>query len=244
MEKRKRKKTKFHYTVMIVSDSPAKRKKEYSLTTRTGKAVIYLLGIFMVIGLVYGGYSIVPLVDEARMGAGLRLQLSQMAEEKQQLVTENEELKKKVTILSDTVNQKVEAEAVAAAELEEKSLPKGFPLSGTATMQELPELEEGETRDPIVIFLANQGISVISSGSGTVSYVGVDEEYGNVVKVDHGNGYVSVYRCESDSKVQEGDEVLRGTILFEMKENEQKLGYQILLEDVYVDPLEVMEIYG
>lgn len=244
MEIKKRKKTKFHYTVMIVSDSPAKRKKEYSLTTRTGKAVIYLLGIFMVIGLVYGGYSIVSLVDEARMGAGLRIQLGEMAEENQKLVMENEELSKKVTILSDTVNQKMKEEAAAAAEMEEKSLPKGFPLSGTATMEELPELEEGETRDPITVFVANQGISVITSGAGTVSYVGADEEYGNIVKVDHGNGYVSVYRCKSDCKVKEGEEVLRGTILFEMTENEQKLGYHILLNDAYVEPLEVMEIYG
>lgn len=239
METKKKKKKKFHYTVMITSDSAKQGVKKFCVSPIVGKVAVYIVGIVLALEVIYAAFAMMAMSGDRRENTSLHTQIEDLTKQNAKLQFEKDELVGKVSILSDTINQKVEEEAIVAAEIEEKSLPKGFPLGGTATM------EEGENQEiPIAVFIANQGITVIASGNGTISQVGLDEEYGNVVKVDHGNGYVSLYRCESDAKVKEGDEVLRGTILFEMKENEQKLGYQILLNEEYIKPLDIMEIYG
>lgn len=95
----------------------------------------------------------------------------------------------------------------------------------------------------IVVFSAGSGTSVIAAGTGVISSVTEDPDYGYRVVIDHGNGYVSIYRNSSAPKVKEGSDIARGTIIFELSEN-QKVGYQIMLEDEFVDPMDMMEIYG
>lgn len=104
-------------------------------------------------------------------------------------------------------------------------------------------VQEPEPDEFIVVFGAGSGTAVIAAGAGSVRLVTEDEEYGYRVEIDHGNGYVSVYRNESAPKVKEGADIARGTIIFELSDS-QKVGYQILLDDVFIDPMDMMEIYG
>jgi hypothetical protein len=53
-----------------------------------------------------------------------------------------------------------------------------------------------------------------------------------------------MYRNGSKPKVSEGDEVTRATELFNIEEGFEDLGYQITEYDKYIDPLDIMEIYG
>ena len=120
----------------------------------------------------------------------------------------------------------------------ENALPKGFPLSGTATMK---EAEEG---DPMLIFTAAQGINVITTGTGTVISVDVDTEYGNKIVIDHENGYQSVYRNAGTALVKNGESLGKGYILFSIGEDNQQLGYQIMQDGNYIDPMLLIEISG
>lgn len=59
-------------------------------------------------------------------------------------------------------------------------------------------------------FDANTGDPVLSVADGVVSYSGVRSGYGNVVEVDHGNGYVTRYAHNSRLLKQVGDLVRVG----------------------------------
>lgn len=104
--------------------------------------------------------------------------------------------------------------------------------------------EETVTGNPIVIFSAEAGANVVASGNGTVASVTSDIKYGNCVTIDHGNGYVSIYRNQGDALVNEGDTVLRGSILFVVGDDNSLLGYQIKNNDEYVDAEALIDISG
>ena len=59
-------------------------------------------------------------------------------------------------------------------------------------------------------FEADVGDPVLAVGDGVVTYSGVRSGYGNVVEIDHGNGYVSRYAHNSRLMVQVGDLVRGG----------------------------------
>jgi len=61
---------------------------------------------------------------------------------------------------------------------------------------------------------ANRGTPVHASGKGKVIYASYSYGgYGNVVKIDHGNGYVSVYAHMHKIKVSKGQTVERGDLV-------------------------------
>ena len=67
---------------------------------------------------------------------------------------------------------------------------------------------------------------------------------GYLVMIDHDNGYFSVYRNGAKPKVREGDVVTDTTELFSIEEGYEDLGYQIIENESYINPLDFMEIHG
>ncbi len=59
-------------------------------------------------------------------------------------------------------------------------------------------------------FKASVGDPVLTVADGVVSYSGVRSGYGNVVEVDHGNGFVTRYAHNSRNTAQVGDLVRVG----------------------------------
>ncbi len=171
----------------------------------------------------------------------LTIQLGAVTQERDILQSVNAELQDKVAILSDTVNNKVKEEEEREAEIARVYLPTGFPLRGTATYNE--EKTRLDYRE-IAEFVAEPGTSIIATAEGTVSAVEKDKDYGYCVKVDHGNGYVSIYRNGAKPKVEVGDTVTTETELFVIDRGHEALGYQITENNQYIDPLLLMEIYG
>lgn len=157
------------------------------------------------------------------------------------LLTENEELQEKVAILSDTVNSQVQREQERQAEIAQSYVPTGFPLKGTASYSDTETELDG---NPAAIFQASQGTSVIATANGTVSSITGDTEVGYIVMIDHGNGYYSVYRNGARPKVKEGDTVTIMTEIFAIEVGKETLGYQIIENNEYIDPLSLMETYG
>jgi murein DD-endopeptidase MepM/ murein hydrolase activator NlpD len=61
---------------------------------------------------------------------------------------------------------------------------------------------------------AKQGTSVVATGSGTVISPPSDlDGFGNIVAIDHGFGYVSIYACLLKSEVKRGARVSRGDVI-------------------------------
>ena len=161
-----------------------------------------------------------------------------LTDENEALSVENSTLSNKVTVLSETVSKKAATEDAISQETVENALPKGFPLSGSATMEEATE------GDPMLVFTAAAGVNVLTTGTGVVLSVDADTEYGTKIVVDHGNGYCSVYRNNGTALVKAGEELGKGYILFTIGEDNQKLGYQIMKDDAYIDPMSMIDING
>ena len=110
-------------------------------------------------------------------------------------------------------------------------------------------MEDGDVVRPMILFDASDGISVVAAGAGVVSYVEMDNKYGYQVFIDHGNGYTTIYRSGTEPKVKQGDEVARGALLYEMKEDEDNeladiMAYQVMKDGEYIEPTEVLVING
>ncbi len=115
---------------------------------------------------------------------------------------------------------------------------------GETTDESTQEASDTQTGDPIMIITAEEGATVIAAGSGTVSSITADIKYGNVITIEHGNGYLSIYRNSGDSLVHEGDQVARGTTLIVVGSDNTTLGYQIKQGENFIDPETLVEING
>lgn len=195
------------------------------------------IGLLFLSAIIYCYYLTSHILDISEKNKELSVELETVTEQRDLLLNENEELKEKVLILSDTINSKVKAEE----ELAKVYIPTGFPLKGTATYnEENKTLEE----QPYAEFEAVQGTVVIATAEGTVSSIAGDKRSGYIIMVDHGNGYFSVYRNGSKPKVEVGETVTTETELYVIENGKETLGYQIIENNVYIDPLKLMEIYG
>ncbi len=264
MESGKHKK-KIHYTIMIISDSPEEGKTP--LHIRRGLAIAAFSLIFITLAGAVGAalYYSMGLWDAEEKEAELQMQIDRLTQENQELTADNSELSDKVAILSDSVARSEETKAAQEAQEEAKRIPNGFPIAGPAVILESSETaaaapeenaegdgeggaqEEGQAaaqKEPIVVFSAAAGTKIVAAASGVVSSVEDDAEYGYRLRIDHGNGYESIYRSASEPDVREGDEVESGDVLYEMESDEEKLGYQIAQDGVLIDPLDLLEVYG
>lgn len=144
----------------------------------------------------------------------------------------------KIEMLSITIQDQTQQIAELQAQIAEQSVPTDYPLTGSASMTVITD------GDPMVEFTATEGSTVVAAGKGVVTAVEEDEVYGSRVVIDHGNGYVSIYRNKGESQVKAGDEVASGTTLFMVTEDNRQLGYQIKENDVYIDPTTIIAIKG
>lgn len=241
MEEKNKLKRIADYHVLLVPKEESTEAKKFSFSMKPVAAVC--LGIVLIIAIVlfYCYYLSNHLVEANQSVNELREQVEELTQQNDTLTTQNTELNEKVSILSDTVNSKVKEEEEREAELAKAFTPTGFPLKGTASYKEDETSLDGQ---PIAIFEAPQGTGVIATAQGTVSSIAGNDESGYIVMIDHGNGYYSVYRNGSKPKVEEGDEVTTSTELFIIETGHEELGYQIIENDAYIDPLSLMEIYG
>lgn len=159
-------------------------------------------------------------------------------DEKDALQEKIDEQDAKIEMLSITIQDQTQQIAELQAQIAEQSVPTDYPLTGSASMTVITD------GDPMVEFTATEGSTVVAAGKGVVTAVEEDEVYGSRVVIDHGNGYVSIYRNKGESQVKAGDEVVSGTTLFMVSEDNRQLGYQIKENDVYIDPTTIIAIKG
>ncbi|MNM47366.1 Murein DD-endopeptidase MepM [compost metagenome] len=99
-------------------------------------------------------------------------------------------------------------------QLEQNAVPSRMPISNTYITSSF-----GTRADPFgrgagnhkgMDFHARVGDPVMAVADGVVSYSGVKGGYGNVVEIDHGNGYKTLYAHNSRLTVREGSLVRAG----------------------------------
>lgn len=93
---------------------------------------------------------------------------------------------------------------------------------------------------------AAEGTEVYASDSGTVIYAGYNENgYGNLVKIDHGNGYVTYYGHNSQICVTVGQKVEKGDLIALVGSTGRSTGnhchFEIRYNGTALDPAEVIE---
>jgi murein DD-endopeptidase MepM/ murein hydrolase activator NlpD len=118
-------------------------------------------------------------------------------------------------------------------------------LSQDAVPSRVPVLDSyvtsgfGERADPIVgggefhkgiDFSANTGDAVLAVADGVVSFVGERSGYGNVVEIDHGNGYVTRYAHNSRLERHQGELVRAGQEIAKAGSTGRSTGAHVHLE--------------
>lgn len=161
-----------------------------------------------------------------------------LQKEMEALEQEKSSLDRQLRFLGSTYIQVRESEGELREQLEKLSLPTLMPLTGS------PSLELISQGDIICIFTASPGSLVVASGKGEVTEITEDEEYGNRLVIDHGNGYRTVYRNQGTAVVMPGDTVSQGSALFLVGEENTRLGYQMEKDGKLADPMELLEISG
>jgi murein DD-endopeptidase MepM/ murein hydrolase activator NlpD len=108
----------------------------------------------------------------------------------------------------------------------------------------------GERSDPFtgrlafhkgIDFAGREGNSVVAVASGVVTWAGDRYGYGQMVELNHGNGYVTRYAHNAENLVEVGDTVKRGDVIARMGDTGRATGpnlhFEVLQDGRAVDPL-------
>ncbi|MDD6490783.1 MAG: M23 family metallopeptidase [Firmicutes bacterium] len=236
MEQQTKRKSKF--ALLLVTEKEDGTIKQHHISSTVVEVAAAILFVIFVAVICKFVYDTITIKDARKEIVNQIVTINSLTDENEALSVENSTLNSKIAVLSETVSKKAATEDALSQETIENALPKGFPLSGSATMK------ESEDGDPMLIFTASSGINIITTGTGTVASVDADEVYGARIVIDHENGYKSVYRNNGTPLVKNGEELGKGYILFSIGEDNQELGYQIMKDDQYIDPMLLIDING
>jgi len=107
----------------------------------------------------------------------------------------------------------------------------------------------GERSDPFtgraafhkgIDFAGREGNDIVAVASGVVTWAGGRDGYGEMVEVNHGNGYVTRYAHNAENLVSVGHTVKRGDIIARMGDTGRATGpnlhFEVLRDGRAVDP--------
>ncbi len=229
------------YNVLIVPDTGTETVRQFSVNVQVIKTFVAGIALLMIAALLYCVILTRELNESKNNILVLEVQVSDLTRQNEWLITQKAEQKEELTKVSAALDDKVAQEKKRDEEIAKSFIPSGFPLTGKASYNESEKELEG---NPVTWFEAEQGTSVIATAKGTVSSIAGSDTTGYIVMVDHGNGYFTVYRNSAKPEVKEGDDVTTDTELFKIEQWNGKLGYQIIENESYIDPLSLMEING
>ena len=219
---------------------------------KKGSLIMYWLLMLTLIFLVV---NIVLVVSFVRISSDFSSLKNTTTIQNEEYETEIENLQQKVALLAEHVSIENENKSIEEA----KKNPVGIPVSGQAEIINDPEENTESTSEdtgentsfednllnPYTLEISvSKGAKIIATGNGIVSEVKEDDLYGYLVKIDHENGYETVYRYDEEPKIAKGDEVLKGQMIFEVTKLKGTLAYHILYENTYINPFDMIEISG
>jgi len=99
-----------------------------------------------------------------------------------------------------------------------------------------------------VDFAGKAGAEIVAVGAGVVTYSGKRYGYGQMVEIDHGDGYVTRYAHNAENFVNVGDEVRKGQIIAHMGATGRATGpnlhFEVIYEGKSVNPLKYIRASG
>ena len=128
-------------------------------------------------------------------------------------------------------------------------MPVGKPVPGTISSK------YGRRADPLnkkkafhegVDIRGKRGDKVRTTASGTVLKAFKNGSFGNYVKIDHGNGYQTIYAHMQNYLVRKGEKVKQGDVIGQVGSSGRSTGphlhYEIHLHNKHVDPTRFMKV--
>jgi murein DD-endopeptidase MepM/ murein hydrolase activator NlpD len=159
-----------------------------------------------------------------------------------------------VVSMIDDLNRRVDTRSAQLSALENVAL--GRQLSAEIKPSGRPVREGyissyfGERMDPFngeeafhkgIDFASDAGQDVVAVASGIVTWSGPREGYGNLVEVNHGNGFVTRYAHAARTLVAVGDEVERGQAVAVVGSTGRSTGphvhFEVLRDGRQIDPM-------
>jgi murein DD-endopeptidase MepM/ murein hydrolase activator NlpD len=119
-------------------------------------------------------------------------------------------------------------------------IPMGTPIEGWATKGFSINSPQFGGTHPGIDFAAKIGTKVKATADGKVILASWDDMYGNLVAIDHGNGYVTYYGHNLKNLVTVGDSVHRGEVIAlsgsSGRSSAPHLHYEIRKDGTPIDP--------
>jgi hypothetical protein len=152
--------------------------------------------------------------------------------------------------LSDRERQmRVLEDLLLAGRLEKEIRPSGWPISGGYITSGFGVRTDPFTgmRDyhPGIDFAAPEGSQVMAVAAGIVTQAGESNGYGNLVEIDHGNGYVTRYGHNERLLVRVGDRVRKGQAVALIGSTGRSTGphvhFEVVLNGNIVNPEQYIE---
>jgi len=151
--------------------------------------------------------------------------------------------------LEKTINEKIEQIKIQKAEEERiNSMPEVngiklayVPVTGTITSRYGVSSRIRSSNHTGLDIATASGKPIKVAASGTVTYADYKGSYGNVVKVDHGNGLETWYAHTSKMYVTEGQHVEAGEVIAAVGSTGNSTGPHLHLgvrvDNKYIDPM-------
>ncbi|MFQ3230475.1 M23 family metallopeptidase [Reinekea sp.] len=96
-----------------------------------------------------------------------------------------------------------------------------------------------------VDFAGKDGSTIVSVASGVVTWAGERYGYGNLVEINHGNGYVTRYAHAKEVLVEVGDVIKKADVIALMGSTGRSTGphvhFEVLLQGKSVDPAKYID---
>ena len=140
-------------------------------------------------------------------------------------------------------------DVIMRSELKKEARPAGRPIDkgwissyyGKRTGPFSGKIEMHKGMD----FAGKKGSNVKAVASGVVTWSGERYGYGNLVEINHGNGYVTRYGHNEAIVVKVGDSVERGQTISKMGSTGRSTGphvhFEVLLNDRQIDPIRFVQ---
>jgi murein DD-endopeptidase MepM/ murein hydrolase activator NlpD len=132
--------------------------------------------------------------------------------------------------------------------LDSNSTPAGIPAPGYISSRyggRNDPFGRGRAHHQGIDIDANSGDPVTAAAEGVVSFSGVRGGYGNVVEIDHGNGYKTLYAHNSANLVKAGDVVRAGQRIAKVGSTGRSTGshlhFEVQLNGRQVNPRQYLE---
>ena len=122
-----------NYTILIISGDSDGQNKRIHLGHVKTQILAFSLFLILVVIVCYVIYSSIYIKNATILQGQQTNQINTLSSENSSLYASNDELEAEVTQLSLALNQKVEEEASVQEKAAQASLPKGFPLSSSAS---------------------------------------------------------------------------------------------------------------